>query len=1130
MDEIEGEYDQGEYDEYDEYNEEYDGESDEEELGELEDDEGGDEEIEDTFISIVKSKKFVGESDSELEEINEVAFSESAGSPSGRSDSGNEKGEETKKDGQPTIDYEYIEEETEKDESDAEGGSEWKVKAEFPENIEESADFSLDSTVVIGSSSKQLSNKESTPETPTSARSHAVPEITITSPKPAKVGEPTPALDQEDCPAKLEEERPKQDEFMEAGLIITDDDSDTSHQESYIHRTSPGDLQSVAGRDLEEEYFNEPKSEKAPEEAPISVRRTCIYRVGNDVFNQNNRCIGKCRDDGFVEAPDAKVIGWMSALGEFHRLQSSLDLRIREITKEELYAYPDGMEPISRLHEGKDFDDEKFECLMLSNERQEALGMGTGRCSPEPTVGTEPNPTTGMGEKNDGVGGYEERVDVQEGETEEIGNLIMTEDEQGANVEQDDRLEDEEEVETYDAAITDGGGGAGVQPEGIFEGNDDEIMAGTKENDDQITTVDESGVVWQDDGPEICAIAESEDGVRAGVRWDSGPEEIDDQAVTENKEGSDRVTAEEEGVVSVEQDENLETHNTIATEDEEMVDVQQEHGPEKIDDQAAAENKESDDRGAIEDEEGVNVGQDKFRTCDTATTEDKTEFNVRQKGRTGEINSPNDDNDEQVTIIDEAKAKVEQDDVKEVSVEGDKLDEATTEDEGKAAHDKTITPTEESSRPFFGPPQQTTYEFLRRYTSEAAAWQIRQVNGHESPFKFQCDNELTKAFDDGGMVIKQAPRSDAQVKEVIGGGEGVDEAGGIFGGVIGGEGEGDVGGEENRNEVVEGGEDEDEVEEEDSVAEGEEDGVAEGEEEEEEDEGEEGEEVEDGVAEEEREGKEEEEEERFEMLVEDQLYGESVMDDEEGKEDETKSSSAPTTPPSAHEPTAYKRKRLVPSPIDIPTSPLTQENPKRHIRDARKHTPTPTPEAGSPTTKRPRTTPGVVVEASVPSSRMTRKRAREASTEPTADELPTSPKKLRRGRSASIEPPTLIATAGPKPRAKKPVAAEAPSGEREVVAADAIEADSVAGVAHNHQSSADLSDDTDTSVRGLRRSARAAAKGVVPGTPRKKRARKYPIEPLSAIREADVEGLVGKGATRISTRRKGAVGAGGRGV
>lgn len=1119
MDEIEGEYDQGEYDEYDEYNEEYDGESDEEELGELEDDEGGDEEIEDTFISIVKSKKFVGESDSELEEINEVAFSESAGSPSGRSDSGNEKGEETKKDGQPTIDYEYIEEETEKDESDAEGGSEWKVEAEFPENIEGSADFSLDSTVVIGSSSKQLSNKESTPETPTSARYHAVPEITITSPKPAKAGEPTPALDQEDYPAKLEEEKPKQDEFMEAGLIITDDDSDASHQESYIHRTSPGDLQSVAGGDLEEEYFNEPKSAKAPEEAPISIRRTCIYRVGNDVFNQNNRCIGKCRDDGFVEASDTKVIGWMSALGEFHRLQSSLDLRIREITKEELYAYPDGMESISRLHEGKDFDDEKFECLTLSNERQEALGMGTGRCSPEPTVGTEPNPTTGMKEKNDGVGGYEERADVQEGETEEIGNLIMTEDEQGANFEQDDKLEDEEEVETFDAAITVGGEGVGVQPEGIFEGNDDEIMAGTKENDNQITTVDELGVVWRDDGPEICAIAESEDGAKAGVRWDSGPEEIDDQAVTENKEGRDRVMVKEEGVVKVEQDENLETHNKIATEDEEMVDVQQEYGPEKIDDQAAAENKESDDRGAIEDE-GVNVGQDKLRTCDTATTEDKTEFNVRQKGRTGEINSPNNDNDEQVTIIDEAKAKVEQDDVKEVSVEDDKLNEATTEDEGKAARDKTITPTDESSRPFFGPPQQTTCEFLRRYTSEAAAWQIRQVNGHESPIKFQCDNELTKAFDDGGIVIKQAPRSDAQVKEVIGGGgEGVDEAGGIFGEVIRGEGEGDVGGEENQNEVVEGGEDEGEVEEGDSVAEGEEDGVAEDEDEEKEDE-EEG---------EEEEG--EEEEERFEMLVEDQLYGESVMDDEEGKEDETKSSSAPTTPPSAHEPTAYKRKRLVLSPIDISTSPSTQENPKRHIRDVRKHTPTPTPEAGSPTTKRPRTTPGVVVEASVPSSRMTRKRARETSTEPTADELPTSPKKLRRGRSASIEPPTLIATVGSKPSVKKPVAAEAPFGEREVIVADAIETDSVAGVAHNHQSSADLSaDDTDTSVRGLRRSARAAAKGVVPETPGKKRARKYPIEPLSAIREADVEGLVGKGATRISTRRKGAVGAGGRGV
>lgn len=245
IDEIEGEYDQGEYDEYDEYNEEYDGESDEEVIGELEDDEG-DEEIEDTFISIVKSKKFVGESDSELEEINEVAFSESASNSSSRSDSGDEKGEETEKDEQevqPAIDYEYIEEETEKDESDAEGGSEWKVKAEFPENIEGSADFSLDSTVVIGSSSKQILNKESTPETPTSVRYHAVPEITITSPKPAKVGEPTPALDQESCPAKLEEGRPKQDKFMEAGLIITNDGSDAPHQESCIHRTSPGDLQ-----------------------------------------------------------------------------------------------------------------------------------------------------------------------------------------------------------------------------------------------------------------------------------------------------------------------------------------------------------------------------------------------------------------------------------------------------------------------------------------------------------------------------------------------------------------------------------------------------------------------------------------------------------------------------------------------------------------------------------------------------------------------------------------------------------------------------------------------------------------------------------------------------------------------
>lgn len=354
-DEMDDEAEEGGFDEYPEYEEGYD----EEETGEFEDDEEDDEEEgeeeeeeeeeeegeeEDTSIP-TKFKKFVGEDEAGevIEDFGEEPPADSSDSSEGEQEGVNEQLV------QQAEGEDYIEEETEKDESDNEGVFFLVPKAKFAEDVDRSIDRSLDSTVIIGGPSQQGSftpTKEATPDsTPPSThdQENVIPEIIVSPPRQAR--EHTPAFpNQEEHTAETKEDQeqgstsrsptpvalePALVADSPAGLIIIDDDASEAEPES-----------SAIVAEVEE-YDYEEYSGAEEEETPTKAKPTGIVRTGDDVYNQFGKHIGSCDEGGYVWADtDEMVIGWMSAKGKFHKLADNYDDETRAITKDELFGKP----------------------------------------------------------------------------------------------------------------------------------------------------------------------------------------------------------------------------------------------------------------------------------------------------------------------------------------------------------------------------------------------------------------------------------------------------------------------------------------------------------------------------------------------------------------------------------------------------------------------------------------------------------------------------------------------------------------------------------------------------------------------------------------------------------------------
>lgn len=350
--EEEVEEEEGEYDEYAEY-EEYD----EEETGEYDEEEEEEEEEEEVApSSAFKSKKFIDEDEAE-----EVI--EQFGEAPAESD---EEEEEAS----------YIEEETEKDETDNED-PQWGPKVRSTDNV----DCSLDSTVVIDGPSQQNSfspMKEvtlvSTPPTH-EGQENTVPEIIVSS--PAQAREPTPVSpDQEQHPAedkdRLSPSRSPTPTAASppAGLVIIDDDvSGGEPQES-----SPGPI-----ADIEE--YEDDKGENA--ELEVNGRDTGIYQEEGDVYNRHGKHIGSYYGRGYVYADiDEKVIGWISAEGRFHILKEKPEQNTRLLSRDELHGRPsedteyevveddDEGEEVEKEEEGDEIEADFQKALEEENEEE----------------------------------------------------------------------------------------------------------------------------------------------------------------------------------------------------------------------------------------------------------------------------------------------------------------------------------------------------------------------------------------------------------------------------------------------------------------------------------------------------------------------------------------------------------------------------------------------------------------------------------------------------------------------------------------------------------------------------------------------------------------------------------------